>query len=37
MGNCRECIGYDEKETFIDKAGNKFDKCKKNIYNIISK
>ena len=29
MGNCRECIGYDEKETFIDKAGNKFDKCKK--------
>ena len=30
MGTCRECIGYDENETFMDKAGNKFDKCKKN-------
>ena len=29
MGICRECIAYDEKDTFIDKAGNKFDKCKK--------
>ena len=29
MGNCKECIGYDDSETFIDKAGNKFDKCNK--------
>ena len=28
-GACKQCGGYDEKETFIDKAGNKFDKCKK--------
>ena len=28
MGNCKDCIGYSEDETFIDKAGNKFDKCK---------
>ena len=28
MGVCNECLGYDEKETFIDKAGNRFDKCK---------
>ena len=34
MGNCKECIGYDESETFIDKAGNKFDKCKNKFYNI---
>ncbi len=34
MGNCRECIGYDEKDVFTDKAGNKFDQCKKNTYNI---
>ena len=29
MGNCKDCVGYDDKETFIDKAGNRFDKCKK--------
>ena len=32
MGSaCKECMGYDESETFIDKAGNKFDRGKKNI------
>ena len=29
MGNCKDCVGYDDKDIFIDKAGNKFDKCKK--------
>ena len=28
MGVCNECLGYDEKETFLDKAGNRFDKSK---------
>ena len=31
MGSaCKQCVGYDENETFIDKAGNKFDRGKKN-------
>ena len=35
MGACNECLGYDDKDTFLDKAGNRYDKRKKELYNII--
>ena len=28
MGICNQCLGYDENETFLDRAGNRFDKRK---------
>ncbi len=35
MGACNECLGYDDKDTFLDKAGNRYDKRKKELYNNI--
>ncbi len=30
---CKECLGYDQNETFLDKAGNRFDKRNYSIFN----
>ena len=32
MGACNDCVGYDEKDTFLDKAGNRYDKRKIKFY-----